>query len=109
NQHSFRRVMAARVAILLSNSRSYCRQSGSQWDLEKPALSSNTDKEPSVLLYEPCYFTATYFLEDKDRKRFLKLLGETPRLWNGGDSCLLLLYEDYHILLQIFGLGFHIP
>ncbi len=45
------------------------------------------------------------FLEDKDRERFLELLGETSRQWKVEIFAYCLLDNHYHILLQTPGAG----
>jgi REP element-mobilizing transposase RayT len=54
---------------------------------------------------EPWFGTQKYFLEDKGRERFLKLLGETSRQRKVEIFAYCLLDNHYHILLQTLGAG----
>jgi putative transposase len=48
------------------------------------------------------------FLEDKDRERFLELLGETSRQWKVEIFAYYLWDNHYHILLQTRGRDFRV-
>ena len=47
------------------------------------------------------------FLEDKDRERFLELLGETSRQWKVEIFAYSLLDNHYHICFKLRGCGVH--